>query len=801
MLTVYSCIVNDHDHLLLALAVAICLVATFTAISLLPHVRSSTGRMRGVWIVVASIATGFGIWATHFIAMLAYSPSIPSGYNVALTSLSLVAAVLLTGLGIFVAMARSVPAAEWLGGAIVGGGIAAMHYTGMAAFQVDGRLFWDPGLVIASIVLGAAFGAVSLPVGLHRPTLPWKIGGALLLTLAICSHHFTAMGAVTIVPDPTIAVSPSALPTGWMAVAVGLGSTVIILLALAGLALDIRDRRRSAEEAARMRSLANAAIEGLIMVDGQIVVTGNDSFAALVGMPVDAVAGGRLGDFISSELARHRLNERPSLPVEAELRSRDGSTIPVELVQRPVDFGGRKLQAIAVRDLSARKQAEQHIRFLAHHDSLTGIPNRSAFNKRLDKLIASQQGTGQQLAVMFVDVDRFKEINDLFGHAAGDALLQKVASCVTGVLNEDQMVARLGGDEFGVILPGLSDPTVAGQVAEDILAVLRTASAAADLGAPVSASIGIATCPGDATDRQTLLGHADTALYRAKSEGRDTYRFFEAAMGAKVRDRRQLERDVRGAIANGELELVYQPQRDVRTDEVMGFEALVRWNHPRRGPLLPATFIPVAEESGAILSLGEWVLRAACQEAARWTRPLTIAVNVSPVQIYSSVFPLLGEDTLKRTGLAPDRLELEIPETALIRDLTRALATLRQVKALGVRVAMDDFGTGFSSLSNLRAFPFDKIKIDRSFIQSVDVNEKAATIVRAVLGLGRGLGVPVLAEGVETTAEYRFLAGELCDEVQGYLFGVPASINAFREITDGTPDYPPETSIVTRLQR
>jgi diguanylate cyclase (GGDEF)-like protein/PAS domain S-box-containing protein len=801
VLTVYNCIVNEHDLRLLGLAIFICAVATFTAIGLLHHVRSSTGQMRNVWIVVAAIATGFGIWATHFIAMLAFSPGIPSGYNIALTFLSLVAAIVLTGVGLLVAMAPSLPAAAWLGGAIVGGGIAAMHYTGMAAFEVDGRLVWDPILVVASIALGALFGAAALPVGLHGPTLRWKVSGALLLTLAICSHHFTAMGAVSIVPDTTITVSPSALPTGWLAIAVALASTAIILLALGGLALDIRDRRRSAEEALRMRSLANAAVEGLLVFDGKTIVTGNNSFAALAGVPVDQIVGAQLDSFIPDETTRERLLERPNLPIEAELRARDGSAIPVELIHRPVDFAGKQLRAIAVRDLRARKQAEQHIRFLAHHDALTGVPNRSAFNKRIDQVMASQQGTRQHLAVMFVDIDRFKEINDLFGHAAGDALLQKVANCVTGILNEDQMMARLGGDEFGIILPGLPDPTVAGRVAENILEVLRAESAEANIGALVSASIGIATCPGDATDRQTLLGHADTALYRAKSEGRDTYRFFEVSMGVTVRDRRQLERDLRDAITNNELELVYQPQREVRTNEVVGFEALVRWNHPVRGTLPPDAFIAIAEESGAILALGEWVLRASCQEAANWTRPLTIAVNVSPVQIYNSNFVLVVQDALSRTGLPAARLELEITESVLIRDLNRALATLRQLKALGVRVAMDDFGTGFSSLSNLRAFPFDKIKIDRSIIQAVDVNEKAATIVRAVLGLGRGLGLPVLAEGVETTGEFRFLANEHCDEAQGYLLGRPATIDAFRELINKSPDDTEVGATITRLRR
>ena len=273
----------------------------------------------------------------------------------------------------------------------------------------------------------------------------------------------------------------------------------------------------------------------------------------------------------------------------------------------------------------------------------------------------------------------------------------------------------------------------------------------------IQTSIGIAIYPDDATDRETLLSHADTALYRAKTEGRNTFRFFEAAMGAEVRDRRQMEHDLRQAVARDEFRLVYQPQGDISSSQMVGFEALLRWHHPTRGLVPPGIFIPIAEDSGAILQIGEWVLRTACREAASWPQPLTIAINVSALQIYSDNFVQLVHAILLETGLSPSRLELEITETALVRDLQRALNALRQIKALGVRIAMDDFGTGYSSLSNLRAFPFDKIKIDGSFVRSVNTNDQAATIVRAVLGLGRGLGLPVLAEGVETRAELEFL--------------------------------------------
>jgi diguanylate cyclase len=783
-LKVLNCITTEHDLRLVGLAVVICALASITAISLLHHVRGTTAGMRLVWLAVSATTTGFGIWATHFIAMLAFSPGIPNAYNILLTGISLIAAIVLTGTGLAVAIAP-IRMGRWLGGAIVGGGIAAMHYIGMAAFEIQGRVVWDPTLVAASIVLGGLFGGAALAAGLHADRWRWKVFGALLLTLAICSHHFTAMAAASIIPDPTIEVSGTAVPSGLLAIAVALASFMIILLALAGVGIEVRDRRRGELENDRMRRLANAAVEGLLICDGETIVTVNDSFTALTGSPAASMTGAKLERCFPDEGTRLKLLQGPNTPIEADLLRADGSRTPVELILRPIDFAGKPHRAIAVRDIQARKQAEQRIRFLAHHDTLTGLPNRSAFSRKLDQDIEVALAMGRPLAVMCLDLDRFKEVNDLFGHGAGDKTLQVVAQRIVGMLDDNQTLARLSGDEFAIIVPAISGPAMAGRIAENIMECLRVASLNSETDTPVSVSIGIAICPEDATDRQTLLTHADTALYRAKKEGRGTYRFFEMAMGAAVRDRRQLEHDLRHAAERGELRLVYQPQKDIGSGVVIGFEALVRWKHPTRGELLPDLFIPIAEETGLILQIGEWVLRTACREAASWVQPLTIAVNVSAIQVHAASFPKTVQDILFETGLPSGRLELEITETALIRDLGRALSTLSRIKTLGVHVVMDDFGTGYSSLANLRAFPFDKIKIDGSFIKAVNVNDEAATIVRAVLGLGRGLGLPVLAEGVETPGELEFLRKESCAEAQGYFLGRPADIASFRQTTHG----------------
>jgi diguanylate cyclase (GGDEF)-like protein/PAS domain S-box-containing protein len=782
MLKVYDLIAHGLDLKLIALAAFICLLASFAAINLLRHAQKAAADMQGVWLAVSAISTGSGIFATHFVTMLAFTPGIPSGYNILLTMLSLAIAISLTGAGLAVSLTPNRRHGPWLGGAIVGFGIAAMHYTGMAAFEIAGTIAWDPFLVFSSIVLGSGICAVALPVGLHGKEEKWKVGGALLLTLAICGHHFTAMGAVSIIPDPAIEISQSALSPGLLSVGVAIASFLIIAMATAGVVLDVRDQRRSELEGERMRDLANASVEGLLVCDGEAVVSVNTSFAALVGMSATELAGSPLERLFPDQTARVELLSGSDRPVETQLRHLDGSMSPVELILRPIVFAGRPHQVIAVRDLKARKDAERHIYFLAHHDALTQLPNRSHFNARIDQEIAALP-KGKSLAVLCLDLDNFKEVNDLFGHATGDKVLQMVAARVTAVLGERQMMARLGGDEFAVLMPQVANPAAASRLAEAVLEALRVPDDAAETR--IATSIGIALCPDDAADRHSLLTHADTALYRAKNEGRNTYRFFEARMGVEVRERRLIEHDLRHAIARDEMRLVYQPQKMAQSEAISGFEALLRWKHPTRGEISPVVFIPIAEETGTILQIGDWVLRTACAEAASWTQPLKIAVNVSAAQLYNASFVAELHQILLDTGLPPRRLEIEITETALVRDFNRALGMLRQIKALGIGIAMDDFGTGYSSLSNLRAFPFDRIKIDGSFIKSVNSNGQSATIVRAVLGLGRGLGLPVIAEGVETGAELQFLQDENCTEVQGYLLGRPADIDTFRHFTHG----------------
>nr|WP_306467243.1 bifunctional diguanylate cyclase/phosphodiesterase [Limimaricola sp. G21655-S1] len=783
-MTVYTCIVTEHDLRLVVLAACVCAVASFAAVNLLHHVGRSDRLMRRVWRLVAAVATGFGIWATHFIAMLAFQPALPSGYDITLTVISLIAVIGLTGVGLTIGTSPGVRYGRWIGGAILGAGIAVMHYTGMAAFEIAGRVVWDVPLVVASIALGGLLGSVALPIGLHANTFKWKALGGLALTLAICSHHFTAMAAAAIMPDPSIIVSASAMPAGWMAIGVALASIFIILFAGAGLALDLRELRRAGEEAARMQELADAAVEGLIVCNGTEIVATNSSFTALACPDGSEPVGRSLAFFFPALVSGH-LAGSAHKPLEATLRVINGTRIPVELLRRNIVYAGKPHHVLAVRDIRERKKAEADIRFLAHHDPLTRLSNRASFDRRLEAEFEAHRERGRGFAVFLIDLDGFKDINDLFGHLVGDAALQFVAEKITGLLEADQMVARLGGDEFAVILPDLAGPAHAQRMAEAILDAFSGASDKLPAAVTVDASIGIALFPEDGADRTTLLGNADAALYEAKSEGRSTYRVFEAAMGADQGNRRQFENDLRHAISRNELSLVYQPQLALRSGKVTGFEALLRWNHGTKGPISPVAFIPIAEECGAIVQIGEWVLRTACAEAARWETPLTISVNVSAVQLSRGGLPELVAKVLRDTGLDPARLELEVTESCMIKDIDTVLLVLNKLKKLGLRIAMDDFGTGYSSLSTLRAFPFDKIKVDRSLVRSIDTSPEAAAILRAVLGLARGLELPALAEGVETSAELAFLREEACEAMQGYLCSPPAPIAHFAQETGG----------------
>ena len=432
-------------------------------------------------------------------------------------------------------------------------------------------------------------------------------------------------------------------------------------------------------------------------------------------------------------------------------------------------------------DITDRKQSEDRVAYLAHYDALTGLPNRTLFQDRLQQELCKIQG-GEQIALLYIDIDEFKSVNDSLGHPVGDELLKGVALRLSRCIGETDLIARLGGDEFAIVQTGIQNPADVTDLVSRIHEAIRDPFECLGHQLVTDASIGIAIAPADASEFDRLLMKADLALYGAKADGRRTYRFFEPGMDARAKARLTLQRDLRQAMTDGGFELHYQPLVNLASGEVTGCEALLRWRHPERGMVSPAEFIPIAEDTGLISQLGEWVLTTACAEAASWPDHLRIAVNVSPIQFRSPIFGLKVAAVLSASGLAANRLELEITEAVLIRDDEAALTILHELRALGVRIALDDFGTGYSSLSYLQRFPFDKIKIDRCFVSDIAENDGSSAIVRAVVNIADARNMTTTAEGVETEQQRQLLHVLGCTEMQGYLFSRPRPLAEIRTL-------------------
>ncbi len=562
-----------------------------------------------------------------------------------------------------------------------------------------------------------------------------------------------------------------------------------------GVVVDVTERRVAEMQARRAREFLDTVIDNIPATI--LVKDAHDLRYVLVNRAAETLLGLPRAEIIGKEASAIFPSATADQFITDDWRTLVGGSTFVDVHEIPTPKNGVRLVTSSklailnengtadylltvVDDVTERKRAEEKIEHLAHHDPLTDIPNRAAFNERLAAMLDRSVAPEKPFALLSVDLDRFKEINDVFGHSIGDSLLQEVARRLQDAA-KGAFIARVGGDEFAIVAEG-EQPSGAEALTESLHAAIADHIDIQGHQLQVALSIGVAIYPNDGANAETLIANADAALFRTKTEGRGTIRFFDGATDKRLRDRRALQNDLRSAVARGELVLHYQPQARINDGEIVGFEALVRWRHPTRGLVPPDSFIVLAEQSGLILPVGEAILREACREAASWDKPLVVAVNLSPVQFQHGDIPGLVHSILLETGLSPARLELEITETAFINDFSRAAAILRQLKSLGVKIAMDDFGAGYSSLSNLQALPFDKIKIDKSFMSNVDCNPQSAAIVRAVIGLGRGLGLPVLAEGVETKEQLAFLAREGCDEVQGYLLGRPRPIDDYAEV-------------------
>jgi diguanylate cyclase (GGDEF)-like protein len=812
MFRVLSCIADDHDWRLIVLAGVICFAASLVAINIFHRAVVSQARTRLIWIAIAGGAIGYGIWATHFIAMLAYDPGVATGYGVALTALSLAAAMVLTSSGFGLAANDFGRWGAVFGGAIIGSGIATMHYLGMWALEVPGRVTWSVDLVVASIVLGMVLGIAALATAVRFKGRRATIVSALLLTLAIFSHHFTAMGAVEIIPDPTrvpdtLFLSPTSLALAIAGVALSvLGMSFVGTLADRRLVQRtnkfeeiIRQLSRAQEELKasqrelheqkiRLNTAINNMSQGLVLFDSsERIVVRNHRYIEMYGLPSDVVQPGRsfrdlilhrkkTGSF-EGDIEEYRATLMRSLArgktTQTLVHPADGRAI--QIVNQPLPDGG---WLATHEDVTEQRQSGAKIAYLAHHDALTGLANRVAVGQKIEEAAARHRRWGDPFSVLLLDLDRFKYVNDTLGHPAGDALLQEVAIRLKASLRETDVLGRIGGDEFAIIQAGeMNQREAAGAFADRVIEIIGKPFSIDGNEVNIGTSIGIALAPEHASTPDDLLKMADMALYCAKSVGRNGYRFFDPEMTEAAGARREVETELRHAIQNDQLALYYQPIIDCKTSKICGVEALIRWRHPTKGVIAPEQFIPLAQETGLINQIGEWVLRTACTEAAKWPSGVKVAINLSPVQFRKASLGDVVMSALAQSGLPPNRLELEITETALIDCAAECLPTLRRLKNAGIAIALDDFGTGYSSLSHLTMFPFDKIKIDQSFIQNMTRRADCAAIISATLTLAKGLDIETTAEGVETVEQYRFLRLAGVTSLQGFLFKRPGPIS------------------------
>jgi len=774
LVRVLETILLEHDLRLVLLAAVICAFGALTTMNV--SGRALGPRRAALWLVLVSVCAGSTVWATHFIAMLAYMQGVATTYDPGLTALSFASGVVVMGAGFALAIrSHRVPWARLAGGGVVGVGVVVLHYVGMAALRMPGDLTYAPFLVAMSIVFSIGLGAPCLAVAFGSPRPQARLIAASLMVAMIVSLHFTAMGAVHVHHDVAAGVAAGSVTRPILATAVAIASVSVLLIGMAGALIDQRVSHRLAAEADRFRTLADGAFEGLIVHRGGVIVDANAAARRLLGVH-DSAPEQSLATWFDIVVDPGQRAPAPASDgtVEVEIQRPDGSRFPAEVCRRRIQLtDGGEGELCAIRDLTARKESEARIAHLALHDPLTDLPNRRFFMELAQKTIAQAQRSRGRFAVLALDLDDFKQLNDTHGHAAGDDLIRITARRILATLRDADVCARFGGDEFAILATSACEPSQAMIFADRLREALQ-APVQLQYGEVVpTVSIGIALYHEDGTTVEEMLRNADTAMYRAKADGKSMSRFFEPHMDAALVARRNIERRLRRAVTEDRLTVAYQPIVEAHGRAPIGLEALVRWNDQELGQVPPMDFIPVAEETALIVPIGAFVLRQACQDAMSWPEHLRVAVNLSAVQFRRGGLVETVRAALEESGLPGDRLDLEVTETLLMDNREDVLRVLNALKELGVRISMDDFGTGYSALSYLQCFPFDKIKIDRVFVTDLASNPQNASIVRAVAAMGRSLRMRVVAEGVETDHEAAMLLDLDCDEIQGYLIARP----------------------------
>lgn len=781
-----SLLAASHSHAFIAGAACLCAIAVWLVLSLRQRAHASSGGDRCLWMAAIALVGGFGVWTTHFIAMLGFRPALSFGYDASQTALSALIAIASIGVPLAATVLTRRRWVHVLCGVVAGGGVAAMHFTAMQALQ-GCIASHAPGITTLSSLLGIALFAAALSVWDRRRCGPLAVA---LIVGAVCLVHFVAMIGLSLTPiEGHVPAGTGAATLGMIVVVAAIGLLLMAwLTAISAARLD-RHKKLGALLGAALANMSN----GLLVIDpqGRISLL-NDRLLKLFQIGARQAAVGmrwedyltHLGAHLGWDTARtkrvidnHSAWFAKTETTYLEHGLNDGRVISVAC--RPMADGGAVL---TYDDVTVERTAQKAFEQLAFLDPLTSLGNRRAFQGDLAAALES----GEDIALFLIDLDRFKVINDTLGHAVGDEVLVAIGRRLQAAGSPRESAYRLGGDELALIARQADEAHVL-DLAAQIIGDASEPQAILGHSIVLECSVGMATTA-DTRDAATLIQYADLALFKAKANGRRQSRSYESGMLEAATERRRIEADIRLALANDQFHLLYQPLCRLPDRRIVGFEALIRWNHPEQGWISPARFIPVAEEAGLITQIGEWVLMEACREAASWPGGVHVAVNASPVQLMSKAFPLLVAKTLAACHLDPARLCIELTETALVEDGDQIAAALQLLRELGVRVAMDDFGTGYSSFAHLVDFHLDKIKIDRTFVQEAPGKPSAMAVVKAVIQMGRDLGVGTIGEGVETAEQLELLTRLGCDEAQGYLLGRPLTrLDALRRLAEQEP--------------
>ncbi|MFC3523680.1 hypothetical protein CHL76_01130 [Marinococcus halophilus] len=786
---------------LVVLSLIIAALASYTAFHAAGRLKTSGTKHKALWAMSGGVCLGGGIWSMHFIAMLAIDMGMPVTYDPLLLALSIVFAVAASWLA-FLILRFFQPRllVHLLGAILIGSGIVSMHYVGMAAMQMEAGMTYNSFLVALSVVIAffASFTALRLLSLIPRVRNRLRqeagfIGSSLLMGAAIAGMHYTGMAAASFEHSSAgMAVAgPEAVNADLLSIFIGIGIMGILIITTIVAVFD-RQMEFKKEQLHYIDSLYQTIIHS---ANDAIITSNMDMFIISWNQAAERIFGHRAADIVGQSLSiivpdayRKRVEyfhkngeevQSGSL-VELEGVHRDGYTFPLELSFSRQESGGENIYIGIIRDISERARQNERIQELIYRDDLTRLPNRRMLNEQLAATIDRQPD--KKLAVLFIDLDRFKNVNDVYGHRIGDELLVTASARMAQLLRETDVLARQSGDEFVVVMPDVTGYQ-AGNTAQAILQTLNQVLLIEENELFISGSIGISMYPDDGETAEELLKHADTAMYKSKNNGAGQYRFFTSDMNDEVSKKLMLESGLRKGMISEEFLLYYQPQVDVLTGEVKGYEALVRWEHPELGMVPPAEFIPLAEETGLIVPLGRWILQEACRQMAAWKEEgstvTRMSVNISTLQFQQPDFLKMVTEILETTGLPPEYLELELTES-IVQDLEHSVPLMKSIRAKGIRISLDDFGTGYSSLSYLKDFPINTLKIDKTFMDSIEDGQREEAIVESIIHMAQRLGFNVIAEGIEKCSQLRLLSEKACQEYQGYYFSPPLPAEAIR---------------------